>query len=254
MRLGMGRQAATLHSSLGLQPIDRAVNLNRETIDLSTPLSLGTSFRFPLQSTTSRREVWIGAALLLLPGVGWLLNMGHRVMMVHHMLHGRSAWPSWTHPLTLLRHGVITFGGMLYYYLPGVVLLVGGHRSDSFGTLGLGVGLCLLATLAIPGYMTHYCRVFDHREIYNPVRALSRVRQGGRAYWRAWRIALTALALSFLGLLAAGVGFLATSVWFWQVAGFSFARVFAHAPDTERSSLAPSSAGAGGPREVANFR
>lgn len=35
-----------------------------------------------------------------------------------------------------------------------------------------------------------------------------------------------ALGLSFLGLLALGVGFLVTSVWFWQVAGFSFARVF----------------------------
>jgi len=89
------------------------------------------------------------------------------------------------------------------------------------------VGLLVLATLAIPGYMTHYCRDFDVAEIYNPVRALGRALQGGAAYWRAWAFALAALALSFAGLLALGVGFLATSVWFWQVAGFSFARVFA---------------------------
>jgi hypothetical protein len=31
---------------------------------------------------------------------------------------------------------------------------------------------------------------------------------------------------SFVGLLAFGVGFFVTSVWFWQVAGFSFATVF----------------------------
>ena len=50
--------------------------------------------------------------------------------------------------------------------------------------------------------------------------------QGGAAYWRAWSIALTALVLSLSGLLVLGVGFLVTSVWFWQVAGFSFASVF----------------------------
>jgi len=32
--------------------------------------------------------------------------------------------------------------------------------------------------------------------------------------------------VSFSGLLALGAGFLFTSVWFWQVAGFSFASVF----------------------------
>ncbi len=48
----------------------------------------------------------------------------------------------------------------------------------------------------------------------------------GPAYWRAWSIALCALLLSFLGLLGFGVLFFVTSVWFWQVAGFSFATVF----------------------------
>ena len=64
-------------------------------IDLHTPLDLRSSFAFPLQSRESRREVVIGAALLLIPFVGWLLNMGHRVMFVHRMLHGQPAWPSW---------------------------------------------------------------------------------------------------------------------------------------------------------------
>jgi hypothetical protein len=74
--------------------------------------------------------------------------------------------------------------------------------------------------------MTHYCRSLDPREIFNPMRALRRVGEGGADYWRAWLIALAALACSFLGLLVFGVGFLVTSVWFWQVAGFGFATVF----------------------------
>ena len=83
-----------------------------------------------------------------------------------------------------------------------------------------------LAVVAIPGYMSHYCRAFDPAEIFNPFRALGRVREGRRAYWHAWSIALLAMALSFVGVIGLGIGFLFTSVWFWQVAGFSFASVF----------------------------
>ena len=93
-----------------------------------------------------------------------------------------------------------------------------GKSMAKWGALG--------AVIAIPGYMTHYCKAFDPAEIFNPLRALRRVFEGGRAYWHAWSIALCAMALSLLGLLGLGVGFLASSVWFWQVAGFSFATVF----------------------------
>ena len=196
-------------------------------IDLRTPLSLRSSFAFPLQTAESRKEVLIGGALVLVPFIGWLLNMGHRVVMVHRMMHGQPAWPSWRAPGQLLRHGLVTFGGMAYYYAPGAALAWAGWRTDSVALMAAGAVLLALATLAIPGYMSHYCLAFDAREIYDPFRALSRALQGGRAYWHAWGIALCALALSFAGLLGLGIGFLATSVWFWQVAGFSFARVFA---------------------------
>ncbi|HEX2204570.1 MAG TPA: hypothetical protein VHG91_14760 [Longimicrobium sp.] len=196
-------------------------------IDLRTPLSLRTSFAFPLQTSRARREVVIGGALLLLPVVGWLLNMGHRIAMVHRMLHGQEAWPAWRGYPALLKHGLLTFGGMVYYYAPGALAGYAAWRLESLPLAVLAGVLATLATIAIPGYMTHYCWSFDAAEIYDPLRALSRVFQGGRDYWRAWGIALSALALSFLGLLGLGVGFLATSVWFWQVAGFSFARVFA---------------------------
>jgi len=200
--------------------------VDRDSIDLQTPLDLRSSFAFPLQCGPARREVLIGAALLLIPGVGWLLNMGHRVMMVHRMLHGEPAWPAWRNFGELLKHGLVTFAGMLYYYAPGLALLAAAWRAHAPALAAAGGLLLVLATLAIPGYMTHYCRAFDAAEIFNPARALGRALQGGAAYWHAWAIALAALALSFAGLLALGIGFLVTSVWFWQVAGFSFARVF----------------------------
>ena len=110
----------------------------------------------------------IGAALLLIPFVGWLLNMGHRVMMVHRMLRGEPAWPPWRGFGELLRHGLVTFGGMAMYYAPGAALLVAARLADLPVLAVAGGVLLVLATLAIPGYMTHYCVAFHAAEIYNP--------------------------------------------------------------------------------------
>lgn len=197
-----------------------------QSIDLRSPLRLRTAFLFPLQSAAARREVLIGAAWLLAPGIGWLLNMGHRIVMTHRMQHGLPAWPAWGNYPALLRHGVLTFLGMVEYHAPAVVCHWAAWRWEAAWLHVVGATLWVLASVAVPGYMSHYCATLDPREIFDPVRALRRVAQGGRAYWRAWGIALAAMCASFLGLLAVGIGFLVASVWFWQVAGFSFATVF----------------------------
>jgi len=195
-------------------------------IDLKSELTFRNCFCFPLQSGLSRKEVLWGGILVLIPFLRWIMNMGHRIEMVHRMHQGLPAWPSWLDYRRLLKSGTMTFLGMVYYYLPGAFLLALSRLWRS-GQMGLAAALfILIATLAVPGYMTHYCRNYDAREIFNPFRALGRAMQGGALYWKAWAIALAALAVSFLGLLALGIGFLFTSVWFWQVAGFSFALVF----------------------------
>ena len=198
----------------------------QHTIDLASPLSLANSFRFPVQSPASRREIVIGGLWLLVPVFGWLLNMGHRIMFVHHMHRGEGPFPAWVGWRVLLKHGVITFLGMLYYYCPAFVVAAVAHVADLTALWAVAGGLWVVATIAIPGYMTFYCRALDPREIFDPRRALRRVYEGGAAYWKAWAIVSAMLALSFVGLLGLGVGFLFTSVWFWQSAGFSFATVF----------------------------
>lgn len=212
-----------------------------QAIDLSTPLSLRTAFRFPLQSRQARREVVWGAVLLLVPAVGWLLNMGHRIAMTRRMQEGLSAWPAWGDYGKLLRFGVVTFLGMAEYHAPAVICGWAAWRFRMPALWFAAAGLWLVATAAVPGYMTHYCHTLDPREVFNPLRALRRVAEGGRKYWHAWGIALAALACSFVGLLGFGVGFLVTSVWFWQVAGFSFATVFTEKFGL-RADLGPSSA------------
>ena len=202
---------------------------DRHRIDLSTPLTLRSAFAFPLQSRESRHEVLHGALLLCVPAAGWLLNMGHRIAMTHRMQHGLPAWPAWGDYRTLLYHGTITFLGMAEYHAPAVLCGLAAWQTGSSALWVIAGALWVLAMIAVPGYMTHYCHSLDPREVFNPWTALRRVRQGGRRYWHAWGIALAALACSFAGLLALGVGFLVTSVWFWQVAGYSFATVFSQA-------------------------
>lgn len=196
-----------------------------ETTALSSPLTWRTSFLFPLQSRMSRREIHIGAMWLLVPFFGWIVNMGHRIQFVHNMMHDEPPFPAWGNYRQLFRHGMVTFLGMVYYYIPAAILAAVYFTTQSLTALAAGIICFLVATAAIPGYMSHYCREFDVREVFNPILAFSRVAAAGLLYWKAWAVALSALALSFLGLLALGVGFLYTSVWFWQVAGFSFATV-----------------------------
>jgi len=195
-------------------------------IDLQSELTWENAWKFPAQTPESRKDIVIGGLLLLVPVVGWLLNMGHRVRVVHRLQNNQTPWPAWENPKELLGHGLLTFAGMVWYGWPGVTLFVIGWSIESMELMGLGITLWLLAVIAIPGYMSHYCKEFDRREIFNPARALSRVREGGAAYWKAWAILLPAMLASFAGLLIFGVGFLFTSVWFWQVAAFSFACVF----------------------------
>ena len=198
-----------------------------ERINLHTPLSIRSSFAFPLQSSTNRRDVMIGGLWLLVPVVGWLLNMGHRITFVHNMMHGRAPMPAWNSYRNLLRHGSVTFLAMVYYYLPAMLLAAYYAVAPNLFIAIAAAAFFLTATILIPGYMSHYCVDFGIAQMFNVRASFTHVRASGRAYWHAWMIAITALALSFTGILFLGVGFLFTSVWFWQVAGFSFATVMA---------------------------
>jgi len=121
----------------------------------------------PLQSRESRRDIVIGGLWLLVPIVGWLMNMDHRVRVVHRLQRGEPPWPAWDNPGELLRHGAMTFAGMVWYGWPGALLAAAG----------------------------------------------------------AW-FHLVWLTVIGLLLVALGIGFVFTSVWFWQTAAFSFATVF----------------------------
>lgn len=195
---------------------------------------LKDAFRFPLQSPESRRDLVIGGLILLIPIWGWIANLGHRIIYTHRMIHAQDPFPAWSDFRAITRHGLWTCLGMVLYHLPAAACFALAPIAESMaqGTLlpvvVLGVVFWVLASVLLPGFMTEYCREFRVREIFRPVAAARRVMKAGPDYWKAWLIVIAAGLLSFAGLLAFGIGFLFTSVWFWQVAAYSFATVFTH--------------------------
>jgi hypothetical protein len=195
-------------------------------IDLRSPLTWRNAFGFPLQSWESRRDVLVGGAVLFIPVLGFVLNMGYRLRMVHRMQRGECPWPGWADFRGLLRHGGVATAAIFGYHLPALICLSLAWWWANFWLGGLGLALGALATFFLPGFMTFYAYDFDVRHVLRPLVAWGRVLRGGRFYLRAWGIGICACLLSFGGLLLFGVGFAWTSVWFWQVAAFCFSRVF----------------------------
>lgn len=172
---------------------------------------------------------------------------GYRVACEHGApASGGSPDAVWADPVASLGEpeGVTAaWGGHLHgngmVWMAWVALIRLGTTLETVGLTWVGVVLFLIAVSAIPGYMSHYCRNYDWREIFDPFRALSRVHQGGAAYWKAWSIVIPVMLCSFGGLLFLGIGFLWTSVWFWQVAAFCFATEFTPGFDLDRRGGAP---------------
>lgn len=195
-----------------------------ERITLDSSLSFRNALLYPIQCSASRREVLIGGLWLLVPVIGWLMNMGHRIVMTHNALHGKEPWPAWG-TKGILRHGIMTLLGMVMYHLPATLM---GVLAQAFGStllFAIAAALWLIGSCVVPGYMTRYCVAFDPREIFDIRRSVRSVIDAMPEYWHAWGIVLLLLMCSFVGLAGLGVAFLFTSVWFWQSAAFCFASV-----------------------------
>jgi hypothetical protein len=204
-------------------------------------------FAFPLASPEARRDVLVGGTLLLLGLVGWILNLGHRLEVVHRVhrgdaqpFHGFSPWGA-----TFLR-GLQAFVAISLYLAPAALTFAGGllAAERAPGTIvPMGIGgvtgvlfgasfvLFWLGVFCLPGGMTYNAVHRDITYLYRPDKAMRRALAGGRAYLWGWAIALAAISLSLLGLLALGIGFLYTSVWAWSVVGYAFSRSLALSDD-----------------------
>jgi hypothetical protein len=189
--------------------------------------SFAQCFGFPVATPRARRDLAIGGTLLLLTLPGWILNLGHRLQVVYFVWSGEPPYFRGFRPWGVtFRHGLLAFTAILIYLAPSLVLGVlawlgwpgiPARILAIAATLLFGVGI-----FALPGGMTRNAVARDLTYLARPDRALRVALAGGRGYLKAWLIAASAIALSFLGLAVFGIGFLYTSVWAWSVTGFAF--------------------------------
>lgn len=159
--------------------------------------------------------------MFLLP-VGWVLNLGHRLDVVHRIYHqkqpvfrGFSPW------LGCFVRGLKATTAIAIYLSASAVLALAAHWVHPilwwFAGAAFGLGV-----YALPGGMTYNAAFDDIRYLYRPDKAFTRAIGGGLAYLHAWVIALVAISLSLFGVLAFGVGLFYTSAWAWMAVGHAF--------------------------------
>lgn len=191
-------------------------------IEIRSGLTIKNAFLFPIQNKIARRELLFGALFFAIPPLGWIVNMGHRMNIVHHHHSGAPLWPGWTGWRRILINGCVGALAFFVYMGPGVLLsLLSWLYGFAAGTV-VGILLAAVGTFLIPGFMTYYCVAFDIGEIFALRKTLKRIRIGWRSYLKAWGIVLISALISLAGLLVFLVGFFVTTVWNWQVAAYCF--------------------------------
>lgn len=199
---------------------------------LPSELTFKDSFLFPIASPEARRDVVIGglAVLFLLP-IGWILNLGARLDVVHRLYTGDKPFFRGMKPFThTFKRGCVSAATIFSYLLPANIFF--GYVSWTYYLTGWvdtllpfllwGLVFFVLGVFTLPGCMTVYACEKDPKVLLNPVRAFSRAWVHRKIYLKAWAIALSAVIVSFLGLLGLIVGFFFASVWAWEVVGYAF--------------------------------
>lgn len=189
-------------------------------------------FAFPLRTRAARRDLAVGALLLLTTLPGWICNLGHRLEVVYRLVHDDEPYFRGFQPLALtFTRGLAAWFAITLYLTPAVLCAtLSWCLWSEWARVPFALAALLsfaLAIFSLPGGMTYNAAFRDVSYLYRPDKAFRRALEGGQLYLKAWCIGGSAVLLSSLGLLAAGVGFLVTSVWAWMVVGYAFSRSLA---------------------------
>ena len=214
---------------------------------LPTVLTVRDAFRFPVGTPDARKDLLIGGCLLLTLMVGWVFNLGNRLNVVARLAAGETPYfrgfKPWGHTF---RRGCLSLLAIASYLCPAAIFGAlafwfrqQGNDGGAYGFAVLSAAAFALAVFTLPGCMTLYAVEGDPSVLRRPVAAFRRAWAHRRVYLFAWWISLLSIALSLLGLLALGVGFLFTSVWAWEVVGYAFTVALYGAAREPLESLIP---------------
>src|SRR5438874_10336193 len=201
-----------------------------QTHHLPQELKILDAFRFPIETKEARKDVLIGGCLIIFLIFGWILNLGNRLNVVSRFGAGDRPYFRGFKPWGYtFKRGCISFATISSYLAPAAVLglvafwcrqnqIVSGHYLFA----GLSAFAFCLGVFTLPGCMTVYAVEGNPKVLGKPVVAFLRAWTHRGPYLFACWIAALSVLLSFLGLLAVGVGFFFTSVWAWDVVGYAF--------------------------------
>lgn len=198
-------------------------------INFPKTLTFKDSFLFPINTPAGRRDILIGGLLVifLLP-IGWILNLGARLDVVHRLYVGDKPYFRGMLPIThTLKRGCISASTIFCYLLPanfffGIFIYFYTVNLISILFFLFGIFFFILGVFTLPGCMTVYACEKDTKVLFNPIAAFKRAWAHRKLYFKAWLIALSATSISFLGLFFLFFGFFFTSVWAWEVVGYAF--------------------------------
>lgn len=194
-------------------------------------LSWRKSFLFPLETKEARRDLVVGGLAVLLTLIfGWILNLGYRLVVINRVyrdekpyFRGFAPWKE-----TFWR-GFVAFLAISLYLSPAAVsgltaILIRNYQPSSMQWIFVGTSIVLLlfAVFTLPSGMTVYAAEGTTMLLRSPKQAFLRAWKKRNIYTKAWIISFAAILLSFVGLLFVGVGFFFTSVWAWEVVGYTF--------------------------------
>src|ERR1041384_7351044 len=208
---------------------EERIEVRNSSTDGPDCITFSECFRFPISTPQGRYDIFVGGSLLFTLLIGWILNLGHRLDVVYRLQQRQEpvfcGFAPWGR--TFVR-GLRAWGAIAYYLSPAALfgLLTWWQWKQPARTslLIAAVFFFVLAIYVLPGGMTHNAAYNDMSYLYRPDKAMRRAIDGGSRYLKAWAIGLSAIVLSFLGLLVLGVGFFYTSVWAWLVVGYAFSR------------------------------
>ena len=144
---------------------------------LPTRLTWRRAFAFPIETPEGRRDLWIGGLLILcLWPVGWILNLGNRLNVVHRLYRGDVPVFRGFRPFAnTFRRGCISFATISSYLAPAVMtgavaVYLKLHGEEAVHTVfaGLSALLFVLGVFTLPGCMTVYAVEGDPRVLRDP--------------------------------------------------------------------------------------
>jgi hypothetical protein len=190
-------------------------------------MDIGRAFSYPFQDPAWVTKIIIGAVMVLIPIIGWLILGGYTLRIMRRVVSGSDVpLPEWTDYGAMFADGVKALIVYIVWAIPFIILTAISNASDNlvFNCLSAVVGLAqtpLLASAIVPVAISgELADGFKFGEIIN------RVLNNLGPYLIVIVIGIAASIIAGLGIIACGIGILATIAYASFVQSHGWAQAY----------------------------